>query len=90
MSTGNEAAVGRENPAVGALAINYSIDQTFASQGRPVRGIYVAVTGTLKVDMADGTTGVSFANLAAGVIYPIAITKIYSIGSSGVTGLVLF
>jgi hypothetical protein len=76
----------RSDPAVGAVAINYgSGDQTLPTQSR---AIYIGTAGTLKVDMADGST-VTFSNLAAGTIYPIAITKIYQTGSTTAAGLVL-
>jgi hypothetical protein len=40
--------------------------------------------------MADGsTTAVTFSNLAAGVVYPICVTKIYQTGSTA-AGLVLY
>jgi hypothetical protein len=83
----DRAVAVQSDPPIGAIAINYgSADQTFTKR---IRGIYVAVTGNLKVDMADGTT-VTWSNLAAGVVYPMTITKIYQTGSTGVTGLVLY
>lgn len=76
----------RSDPAQGAVAIDYSGgDQVLATESR---GIYIDTAGNLKVDMADGTT-VTFENLAAGTIYPIAITKIYQTGSTTAAGLVL-
>lgn len=72
------------DPYVGAVAINYSSDQTFTQNPR---GIYLSTGGTLKVDFIDGTT-VSLI-LVAGVIYPFCISKIYSTGSSGAVGFVL-
>jgi hypothetical protein len=75
----------RSDPATGAVAIDYSGgNQTLSTEAR---GVYVGTAGHLKVDMADGTT-VTFSNLAAGNIYPIAITKIYQTGSTA-AGLVL-
>lgn len=77
----------KSDPAIGAVAISYGGgDQTITGFAR---GIYVDTAGSLKVDMADGTT-VTFSNLAAGTIYPISITKIYQSGSSGVAGLILY
>lgn len=78
-------------PAIGALAINYSSDQDL--KGRRVRGIYIGTAGTLKVDFNDGeasSIGVTLANLAAGVVYPFCITKIYAAGSSSAAGCVLY
>jgi hypothetical protein len=53
---------------------------------RVTRGIYVATTGALKVDMADSST-VTFTGLAAGVIHPIAAKRVYATGT-GATGIV--
>lgn len=76
----------QSDPAVGAVAIDYSGgDQEF---NVPVRALYIDTAGNLKVDMANGTT-VTFENLAAGTIYPIAITKIYQTGSTTAAGLAL-
>lgn len=73
--------------AIGAIAIDYSgADQEFT---RAVRGIYVGTAGNLKVDMADGTSGVTFSNLAAGSIYALKVTKIYQTGSTA-AGLALY
>jgi hypothetical protein len=71
------------DPVVGAVAINYSSDQTFAQNPR---GLHISTAGTLKVDFLDGST-VSLV-LAVGV-YPYAITKIYATGSSNAVGHVL-
>lgn len=54
----------------------------------PARAVYVGTAGNLKVDMSDGTT-VTFANLAAGQVYPFAVTKVYQTGSS-VAGHILY
>lgn len=73
--------------AVGAAAISYGGgDQEFT---RAIRGVYIDTAGHLKVDMLDGTSGVTFSNLAAGAVYSIAITKIYQTGSTA-AGLVLY
>jgi hypothetical protein len=70
---------------IGAIAISYgSGDQTLS--GVP-RGVYVAVTGHLKVDMANGTTA-TWSNLPVGQ-HSMAITKIYQTGSTA-SGLVLY
>ena len=91
MSTRNEskrfrgADARRSDPADGALAIDYSGgNQTLTTQSR---GIYIGTAGNLKVDMGDGTT-VTFSNLVAGTIYPLAVKKIYQTGSTA-AGLVL-
>ena len=78
--------VGPSDPAVGGVAIDYAAaDQLFT---RPVRALYIATAGTLKVDLVDGST-VTFASMTAGVIYPLRITKIYQTGSTA-AGLALY
>lgn len=42
------------------------------------RGLYVGVTGDVKVDMADTGTAVVFTAMAAGVIHPLRVTRVYS------------
>lgn len=74
------------DPATGAVAINYAGgNQTLATCSR---GVYIGTAGHLKVDMVDGQTEITFSNLAAGQIYPFAITKIYQVGSTA-AGVVL-
>jgi len=53
------------------------------------RGIYVGTSGDLKVTMADNTT-VTFGSIAAGVVHPIAVKRVWSTGTSasGIKGLV--
>jgi hypothetical protein len=54
----------------------------------PTRGIYVAVTGDVKVDMSDGAT-VTFTGLSSGSVHPIAARKVYATGTTatGIVGL---
>jgi len=40
-------------------------------------GIYVGVTGDLVVDLFDGTK-VTLKNIAAGIIHPMRVTKVYA------------
>lgn len=47
----------------------------------PTKGLYVGVTGDVKVDMSDGTT-VTFTALSSGVIHPIACRKVYATGTT--------
>lgn len=73
-------------PAIGAIAINYAGgDQSVAGS---VRGIYIASGSSLKADMANGTTA-TFTGLLSGMIYALAVTKIYQTGSD-VAGFVLY
>jgi hypothetical protein len=69
----------QNDPAVGAIPINYSGgDQALTVAGR---GVHIDTAGALKVDMVDGTT-VTFATLNAGQFYPYRIRKIYQTGST--------
>lgn len=78
-------AAQQNDPPIGALAINYAGgDQELT--GTP-RRVYIAVTGHLKVDMANGST-VTFSNLPVGQ-HEMCITKIYQSGSTA-EGLVLY
>jgi hypothetical protein len=65
------------NPGTRAVAITPSDSADIAV----TRGVYVGGSGTLKVDMADGTT-VTFTALAAGVIHPIQVKRVYSTGTA--------
>ena len=44
------------------------------------RGVYVGVSGDVKVDLVGGDT-VTFVGMAAGVIHPIRVTRVYSTGT---------
>lgn len=88
---GERQPLSPEAPAIGCKAINYSSDQDL--NDRRVRGLYISTAGTLKVDFVDGTTastGVTLSGLVAGAVYPFCITKIYTTGSSGAAGVVLY
>jgi hypothetical protein len=61
-------------PAGSAFAITKDDNNDLAYV---TRGIYVGTSGDLKVDMADGST-VTFASLAAGVVHPLRVRKVYS------------
>jgi hypothetical protein len=45
------------------------------------RGIYVGVSGDLKVETTGGET-VTFVGLAAGIIHPIRVVQVYNTGTS--------
>ena len=45
------------------------------------RGVYTGISGDLKVDMLDGTT-ITFANLAAGIVHPLQVRRIYATGTT--------
>lgn len=52
------------------------------------RGLCFAAAGALKVDMVGGTT-VTFADgaLAAGVVHPLRVTRVYATGTDA-TGII--
>lgn len=47
----------------------------------PTRGLYVGVSGDVKVTMLDGTA-VTFVGLAAGVIHPICCVQVFDTGTT--------
>lgn len=44
----------------------------------PTRGLYVGVSGDVKVVMADSEEVVVWTALAAGMLHPISVTRVYS------------
>jgi hypothetical protein len=46
----------------------------------PTRGLYVGVSGDVKVVSVDGND-VTFTSLAAGIIHPISCTLVYATGT---------
>lgn len=69
---------GLESPSEGGFSItpNDSTDLSIST-----RGLYVGVTGDVKVDFVNGTS-VTFVGLAAGVIHPIRARRVYSTGTT--------
>jgi hypothetical protein len=65
-------------PAVHAFAITPAngADLSFVT-----RGLYVGVSGDVKVDTLGGDT-VTFVGLAAGVIHPIRAKRVYATGTT--------
>ncbi len=75
----------RSDPAIGAIAINYSGgDQAIVV---PARGLYISGAGNLVVEMLSGDA-VTLTGLLAGVVYPFALRKIIQ-ASSTASGLIL-
>ena len=72
-------------PASGGEAVTLSSDYTATHR---CRGILVGVAGNVEIDTVDGTTSL-VVYLAAGVIHPIAVTKVHMSGTAA-TGIVLF
>jgi hypothetical protein len=75
--------MGQTFPAQSAAAITPN-DSTALTQ--TTRGVYVGAAGNLKVDMADSST-VTFTGLAAGMVHPIAVKKVYATGTTA-TGII--
>ncbi|MHA2642888.1 MAG: spike base protein, RCAP_Rcc01079 family [bacterium JZ-2024 1] len=64
--------------ATGAFSITPSDAADLASVPR---GIYVGVSGDLRVDMSDSGT-VTFKALSAGILHPISPKRVYSTGTT--------
>ena len=46
----------------------------------PTRGLYVGVSGDVKVTMLDGTA-VTFVGVAAGIVHPLQVVRVWSTGT---------
>jgi hypothetical protein len=66
-------------PADTAFAVTPNNSTDLAT---PTRGVYVGVSGDLKVDLVGGSTEITFVGLASGVIHPIQARRIYATGTS--------
>lgn len=77
---------GLQSPVERAAAITPSDDNDLSE---PTRGIYVGASGDVKVDLFGGSTAVTFTALAAGVVHPLRVTKVYSTDTTatGIVGL---
>lgn len=65
-------------PARKAAAITPNDSTDLAQE---TRGLYVGVTGDVKVDLVEEGT-VIFVGLAAGIIHPIAAIRVYATGTT--------
>lgn len=84
--TSNSASKGWATaPATGAFAVTPAdgSDLSYVT-----RGLYVGVSGDVKADMEDGTT-VTFTAMAAGVVHPLRVKRVYSTGTTAtnITGV---
>lgn len=66
-------------PAANAAAITPNNGADLAAN---TRGLYVGVSGDVKVDMVTGGTGVTFVGLAAGIIHPLQVKRVYATGTT--------
>lgn len=53
------------------------------------RGLMVAVTGNVKVDLVDSGTAIVLTGLAVGVMYPICVKRVYATDTTA-TGITVF
>ena len=83
ITTHEGKTTGLTGPAVNAFAITPH-DTNGVSYS--TRGLYVGVSGDVKVVMIGGET-VTFVGLAAGVIHPIRVNLVFSTGTDA-TGIV--
>lgn len=65
-------------PIGGAFSISPDDDDNLTENAR---GIYVGVSGNLKVTFTDGTT-VTLTNLIAGVWHPMEVEKVFDTGTT--------
>jgi hypothetical protein len=56
---------------------------------RQTRGVYVGVAGDLKVTMVAGDV-LTFVGLAAGLIHPIQVTRVWATGTTATSILALW
>lgn len=77
-----------DSSAQGAISVTPSdtVNITFPSGTNYSKGIYVGVSGDLKVIMVDGTN-ITFTNIAAGIFQPISAKRVLSTGTTA-TGIV--
>ena len=68
--------------AQGAIEVvpNDTVNIAFPKGTSQSTWVYVGVSGSLKALMADGTTA-TFTTLTAGVMYPLAIKKVFATGT---------
>lgn len=72
--------------AFGAVAVDVSGgNQTLPSGSR---GLYVGVTGNIKIDMPNAT-GITFSNVAVGIL-PVQATRVYQTGTTATSVLALY
>jgi hypothetical protein len=74
---------GLESPAGFAMAITPNDGEDLA---HATRGIYVGASGDLKVTLAGRTT-VTFVDLAAGMIHPLRVVRVFDTDTDA-TGIV--
>jgi len=64
----------------GSAAVTKS--DTTGDPAGPFAGLLVTVTGTVKLTMTDGSTVALLTNLAANVVLPFQVTRVWSTGTT--------
>lgn len=72
-----------DGPAKNAVAITPDDDNDLATS---TRGLYVGVSGDVKVTLVGGVT-VTFGALAAGVVHPLRVQRVHSTDTDA-TGII--
>lgn len=70
------------NPAAGAGSVTPSDSANID----PTRGIYVGASGDLRVMMVNGDI-ITFSDIAAGIVHPLQVVRVYSTSTTA-TGIV--
>ena len=58
-------------------AISVTPDDANDLATTPTEGLYIGVTGNVKVDMIDGST-ITFTALKGGIVYPYQVSRVYA------------
>jgi len=69
----------QDGPAQRAEAVAITDNSTDLTD--PARALFIGASGTLKVTMVGGTD-ITFADLLSGQVYPFAVTKVWSGGTT--------
>lgn len=73
-------------PAHDAAAVSASAS---AIAGGPTRGIYLGTAGDVTVTFLDGSS-VTFANMVAGIVHPLAVTHVTALDNGAADCIALF
>lgn len=78
---------GQNAPASGAVAVTPADGSDLSLA--PTRGLYIGVSGDVKVDMLGGDTAITFKAAPVGVL-PIRVKRVYSTGTTATNILALY
>lgn len=71
-----------ESPATGASAV--TVSDASADANGPFKALYIGAAGNVKVTMVD-TGDVTFVGVQAGSILPVAVSRVWSTGTTVAT-----